>query len=92
MSNISIRTVILRAHTQFGPTLTLVPNILLPEAHFGPRNTSAPVILRPMPTSALKYFGPQQLWPNTLRPEDQIFISVIFNNFVPSIGLWGALG
>ena len=72
------------AHTQFGTKTTLTPSILRPKAHFGPKNTSAPLILQPRNNTA------QKLWLNTLRPEDQIFKSVIFNQFVHYIGLEGA--
>ena len=57
-----------------------------PHGHFGPTLTSAPIILRPGNTS------PKQLQPNKLLPEDQIFKSIVFNYFVPSIGLRYASG
>ena len=70
----------LAAHTQFGPMTTLAPHSLWPQAYFGSNNTLA-----------RKYFA-KQLQPNKLLPEDQIFKSIVFNHFVPSIGLRCASG
>ena len=60
----------------------LAPRPFCPHTHFGPKHTLVQGTFRPE-----DYFGPEILW-----PEDQIFKSVIFNNFVPSIGLGGASG
>ena len=43
----------------FGPTLTLAPNILRPEAQFCPRNTSTPMILRPNAYFSLEILKPE---------------------------------
>ena len=59
-----------------GLTPSLAPRPFCPHIHFVPKHTLAQGTFRPD-----DYFGLEILW-----LEDQIFKSVIFNNFVPSIG------